>query len=159
MVGVVPPVGHEHAVPMPLAARNIRDKLAVFARLDVVDMVIGAHDRHRVGVAHHRFERADIQLPQRPLGNAAVGFQAFKLRVVGTIVLEHRADAARLCRADDRRSINAAEIRILRGIGKVSAAAGVTENIDSGRQPQIHAAEKTLLAHRCTVGGVEILVK
>jgi len=65
------PVGHQHAVPTPLALEDLADEMILVHAVDSVHEVVGGHDRPRPGV-HGGLERDQVDLAQSPLVDPAV---------------------------------------------------------------------------------------
>ena len=132
------PVGHEHAVPAPLLAKERAVECRVSRAVDPVDAVVGHHHRPGPGL-HHGLEGEQVDLPQRPFVDDAVDGGALGLGVVAHEVLWTCGDALRLDPCDVRRRESGSENRILRVALEVAAAERGADDVDHRPQHVVHA--------------------
>ena len=76
------PVGDHRAVKAPLLPENVRQELPVLSAVDAVDLVVGAHHGGRAALPDHDLKGGEIELPQGPLIQHAVGGEALVLLAV-----------------------------------------------------------------------------
>ena len=60
-------VGHNKILVAPLTAQNIGDKVAVAARVGIVELIVTRHQGQRVAIFHGNFEAAQVDFPQGAL--------------------------------------------------------------------------------------------
>ena len=85
-VGNGAPVGHNIALKAPFVPENLCQKPGILGGIDTVDPVVGTHDGPGLGLLHGDFKGGEVDFPEGPLGQAAVGLVAVVLAVVAGIV-------------------------------------------------------------------------
>ena len=81
------PVGHHNAIKSPLLPQYVRQQPGVFAGVDAVDQVVGAHDAFGAASSYGSFKSRKINLAQRTLRYDAVYCHAAELLAIGREML------------------------------------------------------------------------
>ena len=143
------PVGHQDAVPGPLALQDPAHERAVVRAMNAVHPVVGGHHRPRPGV-HGRLERDEVDLAQGPLVDPAVDRGSVRLRLVGDVVLRGGGHSRRLHSLDVGGAEQGGQHGVL-GVGlEVAAAQRRADQVE--HRPQ-HVVDAGSLCFQADPGG------
>ena len=130
------PVRHHEPVPAPLVVQDLLEHRRLGHRR-AVDGVVGGHHGPRARVSDDRLEGRQVQLAQRPLGDARLEREALGLGVVGHEVLDRRGDALGLEAAHVGGADPAGQQRVLAEGLEVAAAVRRAVEVDHRRQHDV----------------------
>ena len=150
VVGARAPVGHGVAVEAPLVAQQIAQQPAVLAGIHAADLVVGAHDRPGLGLAHGLFKAGEVDFAHGALVGLHADAQAAMLLIVHGEVLQARAHIAALHAPDVRRGHLARQIGILGEVLEVPAAQRRALDVRARAEDDGHVLLLTQIAQRLT---------
>ena len=114
-----------------------------------IDEIIGAHDRPRSRIFHGELKAAEIDLPERSLGDDIVGAHAVVLLIVPRKMLDRHKMPLPLLHPEGKGGRHdAGEKRILGIIFEISPAERIPVNVHAGRKPN-RDMEKLHLLGNC----------
>ena len=142
-----PPIGDHAAAIAPILSQHRRREVVIVVVPHAVDLVVTRHDRRRIALFDADLEASEIDLPERPLGHAAVDMSAALLLIVARKVLGTRAPARALNASDERRRGAPGQQRIFGKILKVAPAQRIAVNVHPRSQQQVAAVEHHLFAY------------
>ncbi len=116
------PVGDDEALEAPLVAQHRGEQPVVLRGVDVVHLVVGAHDGPGLRLRDDALEGRQVDLAQRALVDIGRHAHPVGLLVVGGEVLERRADAEGLDALDQGRRELAGHDRVLGEVLEVATA-------------------------------------
>ena len=133
------PVGDHQPFKAPFLPEDIGQKLLVVGAVGAVDLVVGAHDRGRLGNLHCQLKGSQVQLPQGAVIENAVGGKTLVFLTVAGKVLQRCAHTVFLQAPNLRGGQQAGQQRILGEVFKIPPAAGITFQIGAGAKDQSYA--------------------
>ncbi len=133
------PVGHDITLVAPLALQHVVQQPLVFAGIDVVDAVIGAH--HRAGIAPFDRELEGQQIGHARLVVVEVRADEMAAGFLGVdgVVLDRRDDVVRLDTGNFGADNGAGQQRVFAAIFEIAAVSRFAQQIDAARQHDIEA--------------------
>ena len=140
------PVGDHRAVKAPLLPENVRQELPVLGAVDAVDLVVGAHHGGRAALPDHDLKGGEIELPQGPLIQHAVGGEALVLLAVAGEVFHAGPRPGGLEPPDPGGPQLPRQKRVLGEVLKIAAAQGAALEVHPRPQHQVNALSHGLLA-------------
>lgn len=142
------PVCRDHALEAPLIAEHLGEQFMAHRSVAAVDEIVGGHNCPRVGLFDTYLEAAQINLPERALGNSGIAFKAVRLPVVAGKVLYRCGDFLRLDAAHIGGAALSGEEGILGEILEVASAQGIAVDVHRGREPHAEIVFSQLRAAR-----------
>ena len=146
-VAAAEPVRHDQPVEAPVVPQDAVEERGALRRVGAVHLVVGGHDRPRVGLPHDDLEAPEVDLAQRARGDLHVDHVAVPLVVVGDEVLHRRPDALRLHAFHHGRRHPARDEGVLRVVLEVPAPERVAVDVEGGPEEDVDAVLLDLVAH------------
>ena len=147
------PVSHHRALVAPLIAQDGGHQVLALRGIDTVDIIIRGHHRPGFRLLDGNLEALQVDLAQGTLRDMGVGIHAVRLLVVGGEVLDARANVVLLHTFDIGRSGLTSHHGVLGVVLEVSAAQGVTHDVEGRGQQHVG----TILLHLFTDGLTNLL--
>ena len=139
------PVRHDHAFKAPLFLEHLRQQVMVLRSVRAVQAVIGAHHRPGLGFLHRVLERGEVQFVQRAFVNLRVDGETLFFLVVGSEVLQRRANALALYAVNQASRHAPGEVRIFGEILEVAPAQRRALHIGAGAEHDVHVQRDALV--------------
>ena len=129
------PVGRDGAPEAPFVAEQLGEQLIAYRGVGAVDEIVGGHNCPRIGLSDAYLEAAQINLPERTLGDSGIAFKAVRFPVVAGEVLDRCGYLLRLDAAHVGGAALSGEQGILGEIFEVSPAQGIAVNVHGRCEP------------------------
>ena len=142
------PIGDDHAVEAPFVAQDLLQQMLVFVGVDAVDLVVGGHDAHRLGLAHGDFKTGQIQFAHGTFVHHGVAGLAAQLLTVDREMLRACGDAVALDAANEAGGHTAGDDRIFRIVLEVASAQRVAFDVHARAKQHVHVEIVSFLAER-----------